>query len=205
MDERTAAFYNRHADELTRRYESVNGGVSHFFPEVFRPGEEVLDIGAGTGRDCARLLALGVEARGLEPSPDLRDRALAAHPELAGRMLDGSLPGDLGAVAGRTFDGVVLGAVLMHIVEAELTDTARAVSSLLAPVGRLLCSFSTARNDVDPVTSRDAGGRLFLLRPADQVRHLFERAGLHFRQQWETDDALARTGVQWVTQLFVRA
>ncbi len=49
-------------------------------------GERVLEIGAGSGRDAARLMALGVKVGAVEPSAALREPALADHPELEGRL-----------------------------------------------------------------------------------------------------------------------
>jgi SAM-dependent methyltransferase len=204
VDEQTREFYNAHAHDLARRYESVDGGVGRLFPLLFRAGDEVLDLGAGTGRDCARLLAMGIHAWGIEPSQELRGLALRLHPELDGRILPGMLPDELGAVRGRRFDAAIMSAVIMHIPDPRLFDTAVAVRALLKPGGHLVVSASTARTDVDPQTSRDAGGRLFVIRAAAEIHSLFARAGFTLIRDETDADALGRPGIEWVT-LVLRA
>ena len=118
MDAATLRYYEDHAGEVAPRYEAVAGGVSSFFPFVFSRGERVLEIGAGSGRDAARLLALGVEVHAVEPSAALRERAPADHPELEGRLFHGFLPGGLPPDIRPTYDGILLSAVIMHIAFA---------------------------------------------------------------------------------------
>jgi len=82
---------------------SLIGGASGGTPKL--AGERVLEIGAGSGRDAARLLALGVEVDAVEPSAALRERALADHPELEGRLFHGFLPVDYPLISGRATTG----------------------------------------------------------------------------------------------------
>jgi two-component system sensor histidine kinase YesM len=78
------------------------------------------------------------------------------------------------AVAGPS-DGVVLSAVIMHIPDSKLFDTALAVRARLKDGGRLVLSTALERGDAQAGADRDASGRLMILRPASQVRLLFER------------------------------
>jgi len=54
VDRQTIDWYDSNAEEIARRYESVPGGISDFFHFVFAPGDSVLEIGSGSGRDAAR-------------------------------------------------------------------------------------------------------------------------------------------------------
>jgi SAM-dependent methyltransferase len=187
---------------VTRRYEAVSGGVSDFFPFVFKSGERVLDIGAGSGRDASRLLALGIDVRAVEPSAEMRMRAMAAHPDLEGRLFGGSLPRELpGSVSGK-YHGIILSAVLMHVPDSELFDTAFTVRDLLCDDGKLLVSIPTERGDVAPGQDRDAHGRLMVLRSAAQVKLLFERLGFTLESEWHSADSSGREGVLWTTLFF---
>lgn len=202
MDPRTIAAYNRDASRLAERYESVEGGLARFFPLVFSAGRPVLDVGAGSGRDLAVLSRLGCHAWGIEPAAELREHALRLHPELAGRIVDGALPNRLDALAGRSFDGITLSAILMHIPEEELFDSALALRHLLNPGGVLLISISTRRGDVQERSGRDGFGRLFVTRDAASVQLLFERVGFVTESRWDSADALGRSDTEWVTLLF---
>lgn len=86
MDASTAQFYERNAVEIASRYENVDSPMERYFGAAFASGSRILDIGAGSGRDVACLLARGFDAYGVEPSSGLRQAALNAHPELANRL-----------------------------------------------------------------------------------------------------------------------
>jgi SAM-dependent methyltransferase len=53
-----------------------------------RPGEQVLDLGCGTGTLTAEIAAQGADVVGLDPDPAMLERARAAHPDVTFR------PGD---------------------------------------------------------------------------------------------------------------
>lgn len=202
MDKGTQAYYDSHADEVTDCYESVSGGIASFFPFVFKGGEKVLDIGAGTGRDAAALLRLGVDVHAVEPSARLRQHALARHPGLSGRIFDGALPDRLPVETDGPYDGILVSAVLMHIPDAQLFDSAYRIRERLAPFGSLLVSIPVQRNDVAPGEARDTSGRLMILRSPAQVTLLFERLGFTLESQWRSSDALGRPGTLWQTTHF---
>jgi hypothetical protein len=55
------------AIELTERCEAVNSSITRYFAIEFATGSRVLDVGAGSGRDLAALVAghpVGVRALG---------------------------------------------------------------------------------------------------------------------------------------------
>ena len=122
----------------TNRNEATAEGTSSLFPFAFEPGETILEIGAGSGRAAARLQALGAEVDAVEPSAGLRQLALATHPELSGRVHDGFLHGGLPRHIREKYDGILLSAVIMHIPDAELFDTAFRLRELLTRGGKLL-------------------------------------------------------------------
>lgn len=202
MDRDTVEYYDRHAAEVSERYESASGGVASFFPFAFAKGERVLDIGAGTCRDAAVLLRLGIDVHAVEPSSGLRARAAVLHPELCGRVYDGALPGRLPPEVAGPYDGILASAVLMHIAEAELFDAAFAIRERLRAGGKLLVSIPARRGDVPAGGERDAAGRLMVMRSPAQLKLLFERLGFTLESEWSSADSLGREGYDWVTLLF---
>lgn len=199
MDIATAKFYEQHAADIAARYESAVSPVEPYFQLAFPSGSRVLDVGAGSGRDLAALIKAGYDGHGVEPSDGLRLAAITAHPELEGRLIGGSLPA-IGVPYGGDFDGIICCAVLMHLPDAELFDSALALRGLLRPHGRLLLSIPSARTDVGE-DSRDDGGRLFQPYTPEELQLLLERLGFQLVGRWDTQDVLQRTGTHWVTML----
>jgi SAM-dependent methyltransferase len=148
MDARTLRHYAEHAREYAKRYESTPSPFASRLASSFVAGGRLLDVGFGSGRDLAALLAAGYEAFGVEPVEALRAEALAAHPELAGRIDAGALP-LLGRPFGGEFDGVLCSAVLMHLPDEALFDAAYALRAVLRVHGRLLLSVPSEPRDVD--------------------------------------------------------
>lgn len=200
MDDRTHTYYATRASDVVARYEVVVSPVEQYFHQAFTPGGRVLDIGAGSGRDLAALKRMGFAVEGFEPVAELRSEAVCRHPELAGLILDGSLPG-IDPPQGRKYDGILCSAVLMHLPEGELFDAAFALRRCLKQHGRLLISVSANRGDVGG-DGRDADGRLLKCYPPDYLQLLFERLGFLQIGRWSNDDVFGRSGISWITLLF---
>ena len=114
--------YADEAPELLKRYESISFADAHApVLQLIPPAPcRILDIGAGTGRDAAGLVALGHSVVAVEPTEELRHGAMLPHPSPMIEWLDDSLP-DLPIVRARKeeFDLVMLTAVWMHLDEAQ--------------------------------------------------------------------------------------
>jgi SAM-dependent methyltransferase len=194
----TYAFYETRAREMGARYDGVVspyvGVISHWVPV----GAKVLDVGCGSGRDVRAMMAQGYEAYGLEPSGAFIQRSLEQHPEMEGRLVQGSLPEDLGNLGEETYDALLLSAVIMHIPEEELFSAALALKGLLKPGGKVLISHCPTRPGLDD-EGRDAQGRLFCLRTSSELLLLFERLGFAKAAEFANEDSQGRQGIRWET------
>ncbi|QGY02687.1 class I SAM-dependent methyltransferase [Methylobacterium mesophilicum SR1.6/6] len=116
-----------------------------------------LDIGCGEGRFCRMLRAEGIVSVGIEPTPTLRDAAIARDPSgtyLAARAE--TLPFADGA-----FDLVVSYLTLIDIdgLEADIAEMTR----VLRPGGSLLIANLNSFNTAGEWHERDDGSRSFVL------------------------------------------
>ena len=135
--------YAAEAETLLQRYESFDCEEVHahwrdWFPQ---PPADLLDIGAGTGRDAAWLTSLGYRVVAVEPTQALREGAQKLHPEPEITWLDSRLP-DLPEVVarGQQFDMVMLNAVWMHLEQHERAEGMGTLAGLMRPGARLFMS-----------------------------------------------------------------
>ena len=86
--------YADEAPELLKRYESISFADAHApILQLIPPAPcRALDIGAGTGRDAAGLLALGHSVVAVEPTEELRRGAMLLHPSPMIEWLHGPTP-----------------------------------------------------------------------------------------------------------------
>jgi SAM-dependent methyltransferase len=191
--------YSDEADALVRQYESiffadVHAPVMHLFP---RSPARVLDIGAGTGRDAAGFAAMGHVVTAVEPTAELRMRAIELHASPSIRWLDDSLP-ELSLLyqRGEVFDVVMLTAVWMHLDEAQRRLAMRRVASLVRPSGVMMISLRHG-----PVP---AGRRMFDVTASETIS-LASAWGMTCIQHLEAGDGqLKRPGVTWDRLAFRR-
>jgi 2-polyprenyl-3-methyl-5-hydroxy-6-metoxy-1,4-benzoquinol methylase len=166
-------------------------------PLIPRPPARILDIGAGTGRDAAGFAAMGHIVTAVEPTAELRLRAIELHASPLIDWLDDSLP-DLHVVSGRgeTFDVIMLTAVWMHLDEEQRRQAMVCVASMVRPGGIMALSL---RHGPVPV-----GRRMFDVTPSETIA-LAQAEGLTCVQQLEDKDSLLkRPGVSWDRLVFSR-
>lgn len=189
--------YAEEAAALVNHYESLSFAENHRLVLHLIPTAacRVLDIGAGTGRDAAGLAALGHRVVAVEPTAEMRTRAMALHPSSQIEWLDDSLPDLARLVArGETFDVVMLTAVWMHLDAAQRQRAMPNVASLVQPGGVLLMSLRYG-----PVPK---GRRMFAV-PADETVRMAVAAGLRLVLRREgLAPSLGQAGVTWTRLAF---
>lgn len=154
--------YEQEAPELLRRYERASFEQAHSgsLELIPPPHINVLDIGAGTGRDAAWFAARGDNVTAIEPTRAMREGAMALHPDPNIRWIDDRLP-ELLSVRGRTFDLVWMSAVWMHFDEAERARMMSIVAALVVAGGGLMI---TLRHGSVP-----DGRRMFDVSPEETI------------------------------------
>lgn len=135
--------YAEEAERLIEPYESLaftdlHATVLHLFPQT---ASRILDIGSGTGRDAGAFAAMGHRVVAVEPTDELRSRAVALHPSERVEWLNDSLPElRLLRARGETFDLVMATAVWMHLDEPQRRHAMPIVASLVQEGGKLILS-----------------------------------------------------------------
>jgi SAM-dependent methyltransferase len=192
--------YTEEADALTRQYESVrfvdvHGPILHLLPTV---PSDVLDIGAGTGRDAAALVGMGHRVVAVEPTVALRDRAALLHPSSHIEWIDDYLPHLPRLIRrGDQFDVVMLIAVWIHLDPQQRREAMPKVASLLRPGGVLLL---TLRHGPAP-----PGRRLLFETSADETIALAGVHGLRLALKVEhQSDFYGRREITWTSLVFFR-
>jgi 2-polyprenyl-3-methyl-5-hydroxy-6-metoxy-1,4-benzoquinol methylase len=188
--------YADEAPELLKRYESISFADAHApVLHLIPPAPcRALDIGAGTGRDAAGLVALGHSVVAVEPTEELRHGAMLLHPSLMIEWLGDSLP-DLAAVRARKeeFDLVMLTAVWMHLDEAQRQLAMPNVSALVGINGIMIMSLR--HGPIPP------GRRMFEV-SAQETIALAQRSRLSCTLNREAESSLRQPGVSWTRLAF---
>ena len=177
MDSKTVRHYDEKAEELAVRYESADMSKTQALLLKYLPaGGRVLEIGCGSGRDSAFLLANGFDVAAIDASAEMLIQAQRHHPQLAGRLSPEPFPLSADSpILKRQFDGVISIAAIMHIGDQDLFECASQIRDMLRSDGILVLSASLGREEI--AAGRDKNGRLFMERPAEQIQLLFERLG----------------------------
>lgn len=194
--------YAREAETLVGRWEKVS------FTELHRPVLHlippapcnVLDIGAGTGRDVAHLAALGHRVAAVEPTAELRTSAAALHPSPRIEWLDDSLP-ELASLMHRRqqFDLVMLTAVWMHLDAPQRRQAMPKLAALVRIGGTIIMSL---RHGPAP-----SGRRMFDVGAEETVALAQEqrlRTVLHLRTP-SMQPANRLAGVTWTRLAFIKS
>lgn len=180
--------YSAEAPDLLERYERMGFEGAHFavLDHIAPSPIDVLDIGAGTGRDAAWFARRGDRVTAIEPTREMREGAMALHPEPNIEWIDDCLP-ELASLRGRAFDLVWMSAVWMHFDVPERAAMMPTVAPLVRPGGALMISLRHG-----PIPE---GRRMFDVSPEESVE-LAERCGLEITSRGTFESPYA-PGVMW--------
>lgn len=193
MEQKVAGIvgYGENAEHLAEQYESIEfedvyRDVLHLFPT--QPSE-ILDIGAGSGRDSAALARKGHAVTAIEPTKELREEGQLRHPMKNIQWIDDHLPTlKVAKQQARSFDVVLLTAVWMHLEKQERKIAMKAISELLRLRGKIIM---TLRHGPVP------DGRQMFDVSAQETVELAGQSGLQVRHVSERQDMFSRNDISW--------
>ena len=189
-------WYQKNAQQVAKCYESVSaedlhGWLKKFFPEG--PGQ-ILDIGAGSGRDAAWLAGLGHQVVAAEPSSEMRREAKRLHPGIGVQWRNDSLP-NLRKLSQRdSFDLILVNGVWQHVAQSERKRAFRKIINLLKPDGVLAIGLRHGP---------EIPGRPVHAVSVEEIESLARDHGAFVAYRNEAEDSLGREEVRW-TNLAIR-
>lgn len=189
-------FYHRSAAAFAPSYESVSFAAVHGALMRHLPAApaDVLDVGAGTGRDARALAGLGYRVVAVEPAAAFRELGNQAGDRI--EWLDDRLPQlpNLRA-SGRTFDFILCSAVLMSLAADDLVESFASMTALLGEGGKLSVSVRDPAANEQPLLFHRHSDKALLAASA--------RAGLSLLEAKMLPDALGRP-IFWRSFVFAR-
>lgn len=200
-DQQSNAGYAERATVLLKQYESLAFVDVHHRVLTYLPTTPVniLDVGAGTGRDAAHFAEQGNAVVAVEPTIELREGAQRLHPSPNITWLDDRLPELENTLAlETTYDLIMLNAVWMHLNPHEQVHGMGTLARLSQSGTRLIF---TLRHGPVPT------GRVMYEVSGESTRALAAKYG--FRPLLNTTSesvqaANRAAGVRWTTLVLER-
>jgi len=193
MDKLTIETYDEEAEKIAKLHENLIPEVLYqLIIKFFRPAGKTLDIGCGSGRDCAWLSENGFKVTGVDVSYGMLNQARKRHPEI--NFLHTALP-DLCDISDGEFSNVLCSAVLMHLEHGLLALAVKNLVRVLAEGGILLVSVRGTEKE-----NKRENGKLYVTITQEYMIELFELEGaklLFYESDLETERNLL-----WHTYVF---
>lgn len=187
-------FYHKNAQQQAALYDgqSFEGVHAHWADLVDNlPSDaRICDIGAGSGRDAAELIARGFSVYAVEPAKAMREIGMQRAPQAV--WLDDQLPelNQLLLANAHPYDLVLISGVWMHLTEEEQQHALHVMAEVVSEDGHLVILlrhgiFADGRTTSHPTLS-------LLKSQADE-------AGFKVIRHQDTKDSLGRSDVSWCT------
>lgn len=132
-----ANLYQRHHNFV---WEFADNLIELLNPQA---GENILDLGCGTGELTAKIAKSGAQVWGIDSSPEMIKRAQQNYPEIDFKIADARHL-QVGMQVGKAFDAVFSNAVLHWITESD--SVIRAINQSLKIGGRFVAEFGGKGN-----------------------------------------------------------
>ncbi|MGP8304595.1 class I SAM-dependent methyltransferase [Vibrio sp. YIC-376] len=186
------SYYNKNAVELAKQYnslsfESVHSSWKQYWPEK---GANVLDVGAGSGRDAQWFSQQDCSVVAVEPASALRRLAIS-NSSAQILWVEDSLPA-LASVneLSRQYDLILLSAVWMHLTTKQRTESMKVLSLLLSEKGKLVITLRHGSF----VDGRETYGV-----SVTEIEEIGRYLGLSVCHVVDGEDSLMRAEIMWQT------
>ncbi|WP_323015682.1 class I SAM-dependent methyltransferase [Devosia sp.] len=188
-DDETLAFYAGHAADYVRHGSGRPNRHLRAFAAALAPRARVLELGAGSGRDAAFMLAQGLDIDPTDASPELAEQAGRRLGRAVRLMRFDQLEAE------NAYDGVWACASLLHAPAAELADDLARIHTALRPGGLFVASFKAGQGE-----GRDAFGRYYNYPDADTLMTRYRAAADWAALTLETEagSGYDRLPTQWL-------
>lgn len=198
MDELTISTYDAQAARFAAAQRNKTpAALYRLLERTFIRGAPTADIGCGSGRDTAWLVANGFPATGYDASAGMLAEARAAYPALDLRLA--ALP-ELTVIPDRAYRNVLCSAVLMHLPAPAIAAASVALCRITAPGGRLVITYRAS----ETADAREPDGRLYTPIDGAALAATCASCGLHVLSQTAEADG-GRPGVVWHVLVAERA
>lgn len=203
-------YYNSKVQEIAPQYlslsfDQVHENWAHYLPAILdKPNANILDVGAGVGRDVSHIANLLAE----KYQSDNQCRVYAVEPAIqmlqTGQnttqgqnvhWLQDSLPAlDKTTRLEISFDLILLSAVWMHVPTSQRGRSLRKLANLLKPGGKIVISLKLG------MTAEEQHERKMFDVSVEEVEALAQNLGLFSKLEAQnSEDQLGRDGVYWQT------
>jgi SAM-dependent methyltransferase len=194
MGKTNIAIYHEKATSFFNLYESLKFENVHADWLALLPnGGDALDIGAGSGRDAAKLAARGFYVFAVEPAAALLNLAQCAYTTANIRWFKDQLPQLAAIPQSQTFDLILLSAVWMHLAPQERAASWPQLIKHLRSDGLLVFTLRVGEF-ID--------GRIGYTVDLQQLNKFAHEYGLTLVKSCTNADKLNRENITWQTLVF---
>ncbi|RVU83640.1 class I SAM-dependent methyltransferase [Leucothrix sargassi] len=170
MDKKTIASYDESYQAVAKLHHSLSPAwLYELITQHFTPNTSVLDVGCGTGRDCAWLAQNGYAPTGVDASLGMLTIAKESYPSV--RFIKDALP-ELATIASAQYENVLCSAVIMHLPSEQLMDAATHLLRVAKAGGCVLLTYRGS-----PSADNRESGKLYTPYVPSDVVQVFEQQG----------------------------
>jgi SAM-dependent methyltransferase len=191
-DKETLSVYARKAQDYAKRFSSAKPDLHLAAFMLAVPNEgRVLDLGCGTGRSTAFMIAAGLKADALDASPEMADIARDEN------GVDVTVGGFETLDADSVYDGIYANFSLLHAPKSEMRAHLSRVSKALVPGGFFHIGLKTGTGE-----KRDDLGRFYAYYTDAEITGLLADAGfVVIERSFGAEAGLDGTVAPWIILL----